>query len=42
MFSACAGGEAQREGEVLGRVEDNAGSRTNKYKPATNAIRLDV
>jgi len=42
MISACGGGEAQREGEALGRIEDNAGPRTNKYKTATNEIRLDV
>lgn len=42
ILSACGGGEAQREAEALGRVEDNAGPRTNKYKPTTNAIRLDV
>lgn len=42
MFSACSGEEAQREGAVLGRVEDNAGPRISKYKPAMNAISLDV
>lgn len=43
MSSACgAGGEAQREGESLGRAEDNAGPGTKKYKPASNAIRLDA
>lgn len=42
MFSACSVEEAQREGAVLGRVEDNAGPRISKYKPAMNAISLDV
>lgn len=43
MSSACgARGEAQREGESLGRAEDNAGPGTKKHKPALNAIRLDA